>query len=294
MRRLCWGADTTPSYLEKPLQHLSVRRRPVGRLQSAAPGSHDSTFTRPHQLPAGERDLGVELLVSVAGVVTRPVGLLVIGLALGAPAPVVHVLPLTGAQAGAALLLLLHLHLVLGQTDGPRPGAAAQDVAALHTFLPGAPLPLARGAGGGGGQSIISSPIVAGPAAHFLPLGGGGSSPPHVHPGRDGHPLELPPPLTVHPEVLPGLDVLREAVRLDAQGVAPASLGSVPPSPRQAGVDRGVEVAVTELEAAGPAVSGQQADIVHTGAAVVTDILPKGQIAGALTASLPGLMRGES
>ena len=90
---------------------------------------------------------------------------------------------------------------------------------------------------------------------------------------------------------MPGLHVLREAVRLDTQGVAPASLGSVPPSPGQAGVGRSVEVAVTELEAAGPPVSGQEADIVHTGAAVVTDVVPvtEGQIAGALAASLPGL-----
>ena len=44
-----------------------------------------------------------------------------------------------------------------------------------------------------------------------------------------------------------------------------------------------------ELEAAGAAVSGQQAHVVHAGAAVVADVVPRVQVARALAPPLPGL-----
>ena len=44
-----------------------------------------------------------------------------------------------------------------------------------------------------------------------------------------------------------------------------------------------------ELEAAGAAVSGQQPDVVHAGAAVVADVVASVQVARALAPPLPGL-----
>ena len=110
------------------------------------------------------------------------------------------------------------------------------------------------------------------------------------------------------PEVLPGLNVLSEAVGLNPHdGIATPPLGSAPPLPHHCAYGPGsLEVTVTderrviimrtrlcrpspELQTARSPVPGEEADIVHARAAVITDVVARVEVARALAPPLPRL-----